>query len=87
MTRRSIITWKNAEVTVEQDGDSIIVLLFASNICVGRAVVELPIGPVPPKECKPIGPNTICITKGCPHWDREKGCTFYAMIRSLRNAE
>ena len=77
MTRRSVITWKNAEVTVEKKDDDLIVLLFVNNICVGRSIGNPTIEPQPPKECKPIGPNAVCITKGCPHWDNEKGCTYY----------
>ena len=41
MTRKSVIIWKNAEVTIDQDGDDIIVLLFASGVCVGRSIVEI----------------------------------------------
>ena len=53
MTRRSVITWKNAEVTVEKKDDDLIVLLFVNNICVGRSMIGLPIEPQPPKECTP----------------------------------
>lgn len=77
MARRSVITWKNAEVTIEQKDDDVIVLLFAGNVCVGRAVVRFPIEPRPPDFCKPIGHATACITTPCPHWDPERGCIYY----------
>ena len=36
--RESVIVWKNAEVTIEQDGENIVILLFANDICVGKAI-------------------------------------------------
>jgi hypothetical protein len=33
------------------------------------------------QECRPIGPNTVCIEGGCPHWSFDrKCCTFYEEV-------